>query len=122
MSKSKSGGLPRDTLFRRTEVQEEEAQEVEETTEKAAPQKKASIRPSRKRQVDKSQSKQRDSEILPVDSGAAEKQRTTEISRQTYYVPSELHKQLRLLALQQERNVSDFVLEGIEWVLKKYDK
>lgn len=120
MSKKKSGGLPRDTLFRNTEATEEPAQEVEETVEDAPSKKKAK---PRTRRANKSRSKQVDNEALSIaDSDTDEKQKTTEIPRQTYYVPSELHKQLRMLALQEERNVSDLVVEGVEWVLGKYGK
>jgi len=111
MSKSKSGGLPRDTLFRRTEEPSQEAEETL-TQEKSKPK-------SQTRRVKKSRSKQRDSETQPA---ADDKQKTTELPRQTYYVPAELHKQLRLLALEQERNVSDLVVEGIGMVLEKYGK
>lgn len=132
MSKKKSGGLPKDNLFRRTEVPEEPAQEVEEAVaeteetvaeatedvaEDAAAQKRKSK--TRTKKVRKSRSKHVDSETAPV---ADEKLKTTELPRQTYYVPAELHKQLRLLALQEEMNVSDLVVEGIGWVLGKYGK
>ena len=120
MSK-KSGGLPRDTLFRPTDVQDKPASEAKEAVEDALPQKKAKSKP-RTKQVNKSRSKQRDSEMSPVADGAVEKQKTTELPRQTYYVPADLHKQLRLLALEQEMNVSDLVVEGIGWVLGKYGK
>jgi len=110
MSKSKSGGLPRDTLFRRTEEPAQEAAEETSTQETSKPK-------SRAKRVKKLQNKQRDSETQPA---ADDKQKTTELPRQTYYVPAELHKQLRLLALEQEINVSDLVVEGIVWVVAKY--
>ncbi len=118
MSKSKKGGLPRDNLFRNTEATEEPAQKAKEAVEDAPSQKEEKSKPQTKR-VNKSSSKQVDIEIAPVDD---KKQKTTELPRQTYYVPAELHKQLRLLALEEERNVSDLVVEGIGWVLGKYGK
>lgn len=42
--------------------------------------------------------------------------------RRTYYVKEELHKRLKLLAVEKDVNVSDLVVEGIEHVLKKYKK
>lgn len=145
MSKSRKGGLPRDTLFRQTEVIEERTREeaaaetdsVAEALEPAAEdtateavaedmviQDEKKTKPRAKR-VSKSQSKHVDNKTSHADDDTAgaedgENQKTTDAPRQTYYVPAEMHKQLRMLALEQERNVSDLVVEGIEWVLGKY--
>jgi len=40
--------------------------------------------------------------------------------RQTYYVPKDKHKALKRVALEQEVNISDLVIEGIDHVLSKY--
>ena len=53
------------------------------------------------------------------DGGA--KAKTTLMPRQTYYVPEAMHRRLKILAIQSKRNVSDLVVEGIEYVLKKYE-
>jgi hypothetical protein len=44
------------------------------------------------------------------------------IPRQTYYVPEELHSQVKHLAIDSKRKVSALVVEGIELVLKKYQR
>ncbi len=124
MSKSKKGGLPRDTLFRSTEVQEEAP--LLPSVEGLPPLlngESVVVEEESPQQVNISQSKQVDIETShDVDADAGEKQKTTDAPRQTYYIPAEMHKQLRLLALEQGKNVSDLVVEGIEWVLGKYEK
>lgn len=54
------------------------------------------------KQDDKSQSKQDDKE------------------RQTYYIPREKHRRLKMIALQNDINVSALAEEGIDHILKKY--
>ena len=145
MSKRKTGGLPRDTLFRRTEDKTEPEQKPDETVEEAAaetPEEPAAGRTrsavavdpgdqseqtpagrARQLQVTPSRSNQRDNEPADPESHDSDsKKKTTELPRQTYYVPAELHKQLRLIALERENNVSDLVVEGIIYVVKKYNK
>ena len=61
-------------------------------------------RTDKPRHVDKSQSKQA----------------IVEIPRQTYYVPEEIHSQVKHLAIDRKRKVSELVVEGIELMLKKY--
>ena len=43
------------------------------------------------------------------------------IERQTYYVPREKHRRLKMLAIQKNVNVSDLAVEGIDYVLEKYE-
>ena len=50
------------------------------------------------------------------------KQETVETPRQTYYVPEAIHSQVKHLAIDKKRKVSELVVEGIELVLKKYQK
>lgn len=40
-------------------------------------------------------------------------------TRQTYYVPEELHRELKVAAITQGVKVSDLVVEGIREVLKR---
>jgi hypothetical protein len=40
--------------------------------------------------------------------------------RQTYYIPDELHKRLKMVALQRDVNVSDLAVEAIEYIVEKY--
>lgn len=40
--------------------------------------------------------------------------------RQTYYIPRDLHKRLKMIALQRDVNVSDLAVEAIEIIVEKY--
>ena len=42
-------------------------------------------------------------------------------TRQTYYVPADLHRRLKLVAIQTDMKVSDLVVEGIREVLKRHE-
>ena len=41
-------------------------------------------------------------------------------TRQTYYVPLDLHKRMKILSIQRNVNLSELMVEGVENVLKKY--
>jgi len=41
-------------------------------------------------------------------------------NRETYYIPKEIHAQLKILAIQQEKSPSDLIEEGARYILKKY--
>lgn len=76
---TKRKGIPRDNLFRKTEIS---------------------------LQSENSQNNQVEKES---------------ITRQTYYIPIDLHKRLKIIAIDRNINLSDLVIEGVKFVVEKYE-
>ena len=75
------------------------------------------VRPAAKvggQQENRSPSKQGDEE------GVMDAADLFKLPRQTYYVPEDVHRRLKILAVRRKVNVSDLAVEGINEVLRKY--
>ena len=106
---AKKKGMPADNLYRKTDQSKKDksqAQQDAKSQSQLVNKSRRSLKPSpAKREVE-----------------PKEKIKTTAIQRQTYYVPEDLHRQLKILAIQKGLNVSELAVEGIEHVLKKYEE
>ena len=120
---AKRRAIPGDSLFRRTDVPQEDGS-VDMSQSKQGDMSTLSGAQERQRSQPTAATAQRSTQDASAARSAAdagETAKTTVTPRQTYYVPEVLHRQLKILAIQRKRNVSDLVVEGIEHVLREYE-
>ena len=120
---AKQRAIPADTLFRRTDVPQEDAP-VDISASRQRDMSASGVAEERQRDQPtavRTQRSKQDASAATSAADAGETAKTTATPRQTYYVPEGLHRQLKILAIERKRNVSDLVVEGIEHVLREYE-